>query len=229
MLQSQLAGADAVTRQPSVYRDKVTWAIAGAVFCAYTTISVFRLARLSPSSWDLAIFTEAVKGYAHFHPPIANVRGAGTNLLGDHFSPALAVLGPLFRVFPSPATLLGVQALLIAISVLPVAAAAREVADWGAARVVALCYGFSWGLQQMIDNDFHEIALAVPLLAFSVSALVRGRWRAAFWWAVPLVLVKEDQGFTVAAIGLYLAVSGMWQAETDRFRLRAGLFLTGWG
>ena len=53
----------------------------------------------------------------------------------------------------------------------------------------------------MIDFDFHEIALAVPLLAFSLSALVRGRVRAAALWALPLVFVKEDQGFTVAAIG----------------------------
>ena len=53
----------------------------------------------------------------------------------------------------------------------------------------------------MINFDFHEIAFAVPLLAFSLSALVRGRIRAAVAWALPLVFVKEDQGFTVAAIG----------------------------
>ncbi len=40
-------------------------------------------------------------------------------------------------------------------------------------RLIGFAYGFSWGLQQMIGFDFHEIALAVPLLAFSVSALVR--------------------------------------------------------
>ena len=56
----------------------------------------------------------------------------------------------------------------------------------------------------MIDFDFHEIALAVPLLAFSLSALVRGRVRATALWALPLVFIKEDQGFTVAAIGALL-------------------------
>ena len=59
----------------------------------------------------------------------------------------------------------------------------------------------------MIDFDFHEIALAVPLLAFSVSALVRRRPGAAIAWALPLVFVKEDQGFTVAAIGVVLGAT----------------------
>jgi uncharacterized membrane protein len=36
--------------------------------------------------------------------------------------------------------------------------------------------------------------------------MVRGKLRASVWWAVPLVFVKEDQGFTVAAAGLILAV-----------------------
>jgi uncharacterized membrane protein len=89
----------------------------------------------------------------------------------------------------------------------------------------------------MIAFDFHEIAFAVPLLAFSVSALLRGRARATLLWALPLVLVKEDQGFTVAVIGAL-----MWLASVRNARKRAeaapwhvagdaigGLFLLCWG
>ena len=72
--------------------------------------------------------------------------------------------------------------------------------------MIGAAYGLSWGLQQMIDFDFHEIAFAVPLLACSLSALLRGKVRAAAVWALPLVFVKEDQGFTVAAIGVVIVV-----------------------
>jgi uncharacterized membrane protein len=95
----------------------------------------------------------------------------------------------------------------------------------------------------MIDFDFHEIAFAVPLLAFSLSALVRGRTRAAVAWALPLVFVKEDQGFTVAAIGLVMIIfsprfagdSGTGEASPDDSRaserggIRGGQFLMVWG
>jgi uncharacterized membrane protein len=229
MLQERGAPTVPAVRVPSVYRDPLTWAIAAVVFGGYATISLFRLLQLSPSSWDLGIFTEYVKQFAHFHAPIVNIRGAGTNLYGDHFSPAVAVLAPFFRVFPSPATLLVAQAALIAASIFPISQAARSRLGPGAARAIAIAYGFSWGLQQMINFDFHEIALAVPLLAFSLSAVVQGRVRAAVCWALPLVFVKEDQGFTVAALGLYLLISGLRTADADRGRLRAGQFLMIWG
>ena len=125
MLQEQEAVTEPAARTPSVYRDPLTWAIVAVVFGAYTVISVFRLIQLNPSSWDLGIFTEVVKQYAHLHAPVVNIRGAGTNLLGDHFSPAVAILAPFFRVFPSAATLLVAQALLTAVSIFPVSQLAR--------------------------------------------------------------------------------------------------------
>jgi uncharacterized membrane protein len=109
--------------------------------------------------------------------------------------------------------LLVTQAVLTALSVFPVVQAGSALLGRGAGRAIGFAYGFSWGLQQMIDFDFHEIAFAVPLLAFSLSALVRGRPRAALWWALPLVLVKEDQGFTVAAIGLVMGLAGVRAAR----------------
>ena len=189
--------------------DPVTWVIALATFIAYDTISVFRYLRLDPGSWDLGIFTEYVKQLAHARAPVVSIRGAGFNLLGDHFQPIVGLLAPFFRVFPTAETLLVAQALLTAASVIPVCRAAQELLGTWASRGIGLAYGFSWGLQQMVSFDFHEIAFAVPLLAFSLSALVRRRLRPAVLWALPLVFVKEDQGFTVAAIGLVIAGMGL--------------------
>jgi uncharacterized membrane protein len=219
--------AEPAARPAGVYRDPVTWLTAACVFGAYLTLSLFRLWQRMPSSWDLGIFTEYVKQLAHLRAPIVDVRGAGFNLLGDHFQVMVAVLAPFFRVFPSPATLLVAQALLTAVSVFPVTAAAVALLGRGPGRAVGFAYGFSWGLQAMINFDFHEIAFAVPLLAFSLSALVRGRTRAAVLWAMPLVFVKEDQGFTVAAIGLLMLLFPRFRAM--RFGAVGGVFLVVWG
>jgi uncharacterized membrane protein len=223
-----------VAATTGVWRDPVAWAIASLAFLAYCALSLFRLLQLDPTSWDLGIYTEYVKQLSLLHAPIVDLRGPGFNLLGDHFQVALVVLAPFFRVFPSPATLLFFQALLVAVSVFPVMSAAAALAGRPFARLIGFAYGFSWGLQQMIVFDFHEIALAVPLLAFSLSALVRARPRAAALWALPLVFVKEDQGFTVAAIGLLLIVADLypgWIPGPRRLRGHAGLgtFLFIWG
>jgi uncharacterized membrane protein len=231
------------------YADPFVWATALAVFCVYAIISLSRLLQLNPSSWDLGIYTEYVKQYAGLRAPIVDIRAPGFNLLGDHFQPLVAVLAPFFRVFPSSATLLVAQALLVAVSVFPVSQVAREKLGLGPSRAIAVAYGFSWGLQQLPEFDFHEIAFAVPLLAFSLSALARGRTRAAVCWALPLVFVKEDQGFTVAAIGLYLVIAGLHAGvparggrrtsehrggppgatDIDVRRIAAGQFLLVWG
>jgi len=208
-------------QKQAVAPDRIPWLIALAVVAAYVPISVFRYLRFDPTSWDLGIFTEYVKQYADLHAPVVDVRGAGVNLLGDHFHPIVALIAPFFRVFPSPATLLVAQAVLAAVSVVPVSRAAADRLGTGAGRAIGAAYGFSWGLQQLVNFDFHEIAFAVPLLACSLSALVRGRMRAAVWWAMPLVFVKEDQGFTVAGIGIIMAIVYREQI--------AGLFLAAWG
>jgi uncharacterized membrane protein len=205
-----------VAGRPRARRYLAPWLIAALVFAVYLTISLFRYLQLNPLSWDLGIFTDAVKQYAHLRAPVADVRGSGFNLLGDHFSPIIALIAPFFLVAPSPITLLVAQALLTAVSVLPVSWAAADKLGRRAGAAIGAAYGFSWGLQQMINFDFHEIAFAVPLLAFSLSALIRGRTRAAVAWALPLVFVKEDQGFTVAAIGILMIIITRWQAAPGR-------------
>jgi uncharacterized membrane protein len=226
----QASRAAAGGQASRAYTDPFVWATALAVFCAYAAISLLRLLQLNPSSWDLGIYTEYVKQYAGLRPPIVDIRAPGFNLLGDHFQPLVAVLAPFFRVFPSSATLLVAQALLVAVSVFPVSQVAREKLGPGPSRAIAVAYGFSWGLQQLADFDFHEIALTVPLLAFSLSALARGRIRATVCWALPLVFVKEDQGFTVAAIGLYLVFAALHaRADIDMRQAVAGEFLLVWG
>jgi uncharacterized membrane protein len=217
------AGSEGSKRagQPARLWDPASCLIAAGVVTAYTLISVFRYLRRDPTSWDLGIFTEYVKQYAHFKAPIVDIKAPGFDLLGDHFHPIVALIAPFFRLFPTPVTLLVAQALLAGLSVLPVSQLGRELLGNAAGRSIAAAYGLSWGLQQMANYDFHEIAFAVPLLAFSLSAMVRGRTRAAVLWALPLVFVKEDQGFTVLVIGLVLAL-------TYR-RYGVGLLLGCWG
>jgi uncharacterized membrane protein len=216
--------------------DPVAWLIALATFAAYITLSVAKYVRLDPGSWDLGIYTQYVRQLAGLHAPVVAIRGPGFDLLGDHFQPIVALVAPFFRVFPTPVTLLVAQALLTAVSVVPVCRAARELLGTGVSRVIGVAYGFSWGLQQMIIFDFHEVAFAVPLLACSLSALALRRPRAAALWALPLVFVKEDQGLTVAAIGLVMIAMAAgvgvrrWRERRARPSVAAaGLAVAGFG
>jgi uncharacterized membrane protein len=182
----------------------------GAVVCGalYTAVSVIRFGRMEVASYDNAIFEQAIRGYAHGGWPIAPIKGAGFNLLGDHFSPAIVSIAPFYRLVPRPETLLVAQVVLIAVSVFVVAAVGIRMlgVGWGAA--VSVAYGLSFGLQSGVIADFHEVALGVPLLALAGAAFVEQRYRAVVGWSLPLLLVKEDMGLTVAAIGVALFLVG---------------------
>ena len=186
-----------------------TWWLPPVIACAigalYVCYSVAQWRALAAPSWDLGIFTEAVQAYSRFEAPIVPIKGPGYNLLGDHFHPLLALLGPIFRLFPSALTLLVVQDALIAVSVLPIARLAQRLLGRGGALLVGLAYGLGWGLQGAVAAQFHEVCLAVPLLAFGGVAFVERRWSACMAWLAPLVLVKEDLGLTVFMAGLAIA------------------------
>lgn len=175
---------------------------------AYLTLSIARWYRWSNPSWDLAIFEQAVRGYAHLGAPVVTIKGADFNQLGDHFSPLLVVLAPFYRIFPTPVTLLVAQCVLVAVSVVPITRTARRILGEWQGLALGTAYAFSWGIQSAVDVQFHEYALAVPLLAFGLAAFLEERWRASAIWIVLLLGVKEDLGLTVAAFGLVLWLRG---------------------
>lgn len=195
--------------------------LVGAIALAlYSVFSWQQWQSFTIRSWDLGIFTQLAKAYAHFQPPIVSLKGDGYNLLGDHFHPLLIVLGPIYKMFPHAFTLLVVQNVLFAVSVAVITHFAIKRLGRFTGVCIGIGYALSWGLQSAVDSQFHEIAFAVPLLALSLTALLDGRWRAAWIWAALLVFVKEDLGLTVLMIGLVMAF---------RLRTTAGLWLAAWG
>ncbi|WP_435215636.1 DUF2079 domain-containing protein [Streptomyces sp. bgisy034] len=188
--------------------------IAAAVFVVYSVFALRRHSVFGTTGYDLGIFEQAVRSYAAGDLPASEIRTASASvgftddafpLFGDHFHPVLAVLAPLYLLFPHAELLLVVQVALVAVSAYVVArAASRHVPHPAAGPVLGAAYAFSWGLQELIGFDFHEVAFAVPLLALACGAYLDGRWVASAWWAVGLVLVKEDLGATVLVLGLLL-------------------------
>lgn len=199
---------DAPTSHPRIRRPSVPWLLGALVASVYTTLAVVRYRQFPATSFDLGIHTQVAGHYSRLEAPITDLEGPGTNYMGDHFSPILALLAVPYRIFPSSLTLLVVQALLLGLSVVPIARLALSRFGTVAGVAVALSYGLSWGLQSAAAFDFHEIAFAVPLLAFSLEAVVNKQWKLSVAYALPLLLVKEDLGLTVAALGVLLAYRG---------------------
>ncbi|WP_343318909.1 DUF2079 domain-containing protein [Arthrobacter sp. TMP15] len=218
--------ASAFLRRPTAFARSATHPIILSSLVGILSLTVYSIfswlqwRSFTIRSWDLGIFTQLAKSYANFSPPIVSLKGEGYNLLGDHFHPLLVLLAPVYRLFPSAYTLLVIQNVLLALSVLIVCHYAIKRLGKLPGVCIGIGYALSWGLASAVDSQFHEVAFAVPLLALSLVALLDERWRSVWIWASLLVFVKEDLGLTVFVIGLVMA----WRARTA-----AGLWLSLWG
>ena len=200
---------------------------------AYSVFALLRYYTFQTASYDLVIFDQAVRSYAHFRPGISIIKGVHNgygpdfSVLGDHWSPILAALAPLYWIRGSPQTLLVAQAVLFALAIPPLWIFTRRAFGGGgkataAAYLVSASYALSWPIASAVGFDFHEVAFAPVLTAVALERLQAGRLRTALIALAALLLVKEDMGFFVAGIGIYLAVS---RPRTVRRQLLVGLAL----
>jgi uncharacterized membrane protein len=184
------------------------WLIAAATLVLYVLIAIGSFRGLHVGI-DLGIFDQALQGYSQGHAPTSLIKSQEPfNLLGDHFSPVMALLAPLYLLWPDVRLLLVAQAVLVAFSVglIGLFAVKRGLGRYG--LVVEAAFGLSYGVLSAIVFDFHEIAFGLPLLIAAVWALSEQR---LVWLAVAclaLLLVKEDMPFYTAGIALSLFFAG---------------------
>lgn len=183
-------------------KSKETILLTFSLAALYVTYSFVRYDQFRTGGYDLGIFDQAVRHYAHFLPPYSPVKGYRYNLLGDHFHPLLVVFAPLYWIWNDPRILLLGQALAVA-SCTPILV---RICDRRMSpilsRLVVLVFMVSWPLQGLIDFDFHEICLAMPLLCLTFDALDRGSHTAFMAWSVLLLGVREDMGLVIAMLGV---------------------------
>jgi uncharacterized membrane protein len=213
----QQGASDRVSTHRPAHRVAVG-VVTAAAAAAYSAFALVRFYTFQSTSYDLVIFDQAVRSYAHFRPGISVIKGVHNgfgpdfSILGDHWSPILAALAPLYWIFKTPETLLVAQAVLFALAIPPLWVFTRRAFGGGgkataAAYFVSGAYALSWPIASAVAFDFHEVAFAPVLMAVALERLQAGRLRTALIALAALLLVKEDMGFFVAGIGIYLAVA----------------------
>ena len=189
---------------------RVLAALVAAAALLYAASSLLRLRAFQASTYDLVIFDQALRSYSRFGAPVAMVKGVHNgfgpdfSVLGDHFSPILAVLAPLYWLHDGPETLLVAQAVLFAAAAVPVWRYAARRSGPVSAHLAAGAYLLSWPVAEALAFDFHEVAFVPLLSALLVERYDAGRRGRAALAAVGLLMVKEDMGLLLVGFGLFL-------------------------
>lgn len=170
----------------------------------FSWLSIQRHASLHSGGYDLGIFDQVVWNSARGHLFENSIMVDSPSFLGHHFSPILLALVPIYTVWNDPRALLVTQTIALALAALPIYWFARKQIGYGLACVVLAAYFLYPPLHGVNLFEFHEIALAVPLLAFALFFLLRRLDLPFLVCLVLAMLCKEEVAFTAAAIGLYI-------------------------
>ena len=199
-----------------VRREPALLALIGVAALAYAVFSVRRHMHFASRTFDLGIFDQTVWHYSRLEAPESTLLARFTDpgpvtvglptQLGDHFSPILALLAPLYWAWPDPRMLLVAQAMLIAASALPVFLYAAPRLSRVPAYLLAASYLLFWGISSGVEHDFHESAFAPLLVSLAVLFADRGRLGACYAALGLLLMTKENMAVLVVFFGLYLAL-----------------------
>jgi uncharacterized membrane protein len=157
--------------------------------------------------FDLGNMTQAVWSTAHGRPlENTTISGDQISRLAGHVDPILALLAPLWLVFPSPLTLAAVQVVAVSLGALPVYWLARaHLGSASLAVVLAISYLLYPWLAWTTLDAMHPVTLAIPLLLFGIWFLDADRLAPFAVCAVLTAATGELMGLTIAALGLWYA------------------------
>lgn len=124
--------------------------------------------------------------------------------LGKTFTPILLAFVPLYALWSSPIVLIVVQIIGIALSAFPLYWFARTKIGYAPALALTLAYLLFPPLDGIYFGDFHEIALAVPILAFAVFFLLRQHYAGLMVCLILAMMTKEELSLLVVAFGFYV-------------------------
>lgn len=174
--------------------------------------------------FDLGNMVQAVWSTAHGRPLEVTTGATGEQMvrLGGHVDPFLALLAPLWIVWPSPLSLAFAQIAVVSLGALPVFWLGRlHLGSERAAGLLALAYlAYPW-VATSAAAAIHPVTFAIPLLLFCIWYLETDRLVLFSVCAALSMTTGELMGLPVLGLGIWFAVA--------RGRRRAGTMIAASG
>jgi uncharacterized membrane protein len=198
-------------------KDRVLWWGCVAYALLFTLLGAVKYAA-HRNLVDFGIFQQTVaSAFGCFCNPLEGSHWA------FHFSPILYVLGVAVAIFPSPITLIALQAIAGALCAPPVYAIVRARSDRSVARLAALVVWLYPPLAGLTFGDVHENGFAAATVVWALYAFDAGRLGWAVLLAALTLAAKEDQAAFMAFSGICGAVA--YRHDRARFGVALGVAL----
>lgn len=172
----------------------------GAQYLAYRSLHFY----VDFSSWTHLLHNIAATGKTwSFNESL--IHSAGINYFSSHFVPLVYILALPFKIWPHSETLIIMNFLLMASSIIPLYKLALiKDGDRQFASFMAVLFLWYPTFQYIVLYEFDMLRLSIPIILWMLYFWERKKMNLYFIFALLAVLVREEVGLTIMMFGLYL-------------------------
>ena len=205
---------------------KLAWLITvvyGTVFCLISLVNHYNFRTFG---LDLGIYTHGIYSYSHlnWHTFTLGLEGQPFNHLGNHFSPIVALISPLYYLFGTY-TLLVVQIVALLFGGWGVYCFAKERLQGFQPDLILLLFFSMWGIYSALAYDWHANVIAAMFVPWFILFFERQEWKKAILMFALVLICKENMAVWMAAIIAGLAIKNLFTKPMETNWLMTGSLL----
>lgn len=174
----------------------------GLYFIAINVVTIIRFLQFETFYFDHSIFDRALWLASRFQPPLIDHYGSSLlNQLGDHFTPVMYLLAPLYWFTSSYTAILVMENIfVIGSTIVLLIIARRYIKSKLLLFTLCLSYTLFIGLQNAVIANFHTELPALLTLSLVLWAMDRKKWH--FFWIFLLFTFGLKETFTTIGVGI---------------------------
>ncbi|MBI2596017.1 DUF2079 domain-containing protein [Candidatus Daviesbacteria bacterium] len=176
-------------------------------FILYSNHTIYRHLSFKSHAFDLGINVNTTYLYSQHLLPYSSLK----HMLhpADHFGFILALLAPIYAVFPDPITLLIIQAGFVSFSAIFIYLIAQNKLQNNLfSFLITLAFLAYPGIQSAIDFDFHLATISILPLTLILYSWYFKKWRL-YWVVLAFSLIfKDDIPLFIFGLGIYQIFAG---------------------
>lgn len=181
---------------------KWLWFLVCTTFFLFWGCSAFRHFNFCSEAFDLGIFSQAVWLISNGESPISSL--LHKHILGDHSALILYIISLIYKLFPTPYTLLGIQAFVLASTAIPTYLIAKTLSvSEHQAKTLSVLSVLHPTLFNSNFFDFHPDAIVAPGVLFAVYFAIKRKTWCFIATSILIILCKEIFSLVVIGLGVF--------------------------
>lgn len=199
-----LAGCPADAAARARLATRAAWVITALAFLLFAFVAIRQHDTFHTRARDMGIYAQVIWNTGQGRPFESTLLEDNRLHIAEHIAPVMALIAPLYALFPDPRLLLLLQQGSLAAAGLPLFFWARPRVGDLAALGLLVGYLLMPATSRIAFSEFHPVVVAALPVALGVRAVLEGRARAAVVWLLLALLCEEETAPIVGAAGAYL-------------------------